>query len=88
MPLCTLSELTGDFVVYRNLEPYDARVPGVSAAWREMGLAGPQVVRKSDPLYPQAARWIDQLSYRRALPHLHADGRANRLAHRCRRAGR
>ncbi|HEY53715.1 MAG TPA: hypothetical protein G4N94_09690 [Caldilineae bacterium] len=60
MPLCTLSELTGDFVVYRNLEPYDARVPGVSAAWREMGLAGPQVVRKSDPLYPQAARWILQ----------------------------
>ena len=60
MSLHTLSELTGDFVVYRNLEPYDARVPGVSAAWREMGLAGPQVVRKSAPAYPQAARWILQ----------------------------
>ncbi len=60
MSLHTLSELTGDFVVYRNLEPYDARVPGVSQAWKEMGLAGPQVVRKNDPAYSQAAKWILQ----------------------------
>ncbi len=60
MSLHTLSELTGDFVVYRNLEPYDARVPGVSHAWKEMGLGGPQVIRKSDPAYPHAAQWILQ----------------------------
>ena len=60
MTLHTLSELTGDFVVYRNLEPYDARVPGVSQAWKEMGLTEPRVVRKRDPDYPQAAQWILQ----------------------------
>ncbi len=60
MSLHTLSELTGDFVVYRNLEPYDVRVPGVSQAWQEMGLSGPRIVRKSDPEYPLAAKWILQ----------------------------
>lgn len=58
MNLYSLSSLTDDFVVYRNLEPFDPRVPGVGAAWREMGLAGPAVVRKRDPGYPQAAAWI------------------------------
>jgi len=60
MPLHTLSELTGDFVVYRNLEPYDVRVPGVNQAWKDMGLSEPRVVRKRDPAYPQAAKWILQ----------------------------
>lgn len=56
--LYSLSHLTGDFVVYRNLEPYDQRVPGLATAWREMGLAGPTVLRKRDPAYPGAAAWI------------------------------
>ncbi len=57
-PLTTLHDLTGDFVVYRNLEPYDPRVPGLSAAWRDMGLPGPAILRKRDPAYPHAAAWI------------------------------
>ena len=58
MPLHTLSELTGDFVVYRNLQPFDPRVPGFQQAWREMGLPGPQLVRKQDPAYAQVAVWF------------------------------
>ena len=58
MPLHTLSELTGDFVVYRNLQPFDPRVPGFQHAWREIGLPGPQLVRKQDPAYAQVAVWF------------------------------
>ena len=68
MPLHALSELTGDFVVYRNLEPYDARVPGVSQAWQEMGLSEPRVLRKRDPEYPQAAEWILQRFHEISAP--------------------
>ncbi len=68
MPLFTLSQLTGDFVVYRNLEPYDARVPGLAAAWREMGLASPTVVRKRDPAYPSVATWILRRFHQLAAP--------------------
>jgi len=64
-----LSDLTGDFVAYRSLTPFDARVPGVQKAWRAMGLPGPAVVRKRDPLYPQAAAWILQQFH-----SLHAPG--------------
>ncbi|MCP4165539.1 MAG: hypothetical protein GY759_06560 [Chloroflexi bacterium] len=58
MPLHTLSELTGDFVAYRSLTPFDSRVPGVRQVWKEMGLSGPAIVRKRDEGYPQAASWI------------------------------
>ncbi len=68
MPLHTLSELTGDFVVYRNLEPYDVRVPGISQAWKEMGLTEPRVVRKRDPEYPQSAEWILQRFHEISAP--------------------
>ncbi len=68
MPLHTLSQLTGDFVVYRNLEPYEARVPGLSAAWREMGLPGPAILRKRDPAYPHAAAWILRRFHQLAAP--------------------
>ncbi len=60
MSLHTLSELTGDFVVYRNLRPFDDRVPGFQQAWREMGLSAPQLVRKQDPAYAQVAVWFLQ----------------------------
>ena len=64
--LTTLSELLGDRVVYRNLEPADPHLPGLRAAWREMGLAGPQVPRKADVAYAQAVVWL----LRRARPGL------------------
>ncbi|MCL6431133.1 MAG: hypothetical protein K6V36_09775 [Anaerolineae bacterium] len=50
----TLSEFLGDNVVWRNLEPADPRLPGLSAAWREMGLEGPRVPRKAEPGYARA----------------------------------
>lgn len=50
----TLCEFLGDCVVYRNLEPADPALPGLTAAWREMGLAGPQVPRKAEVAYAQA----------------------------------
>lgn len=56
--LVAFSDLVGDFVVYRRLEPFDPRVPGVSTAWREMGLAGPVIVRKREPQYARVAVWI------------------------------
>ncbi|NOX60611.1 MAG: hypothetical protein GXP42_01480 [Chloroflexi bacterium] len=54
----TLSQLTADFVIYRNLQPYDPRVPGLQEAWREMGLPGPQLVRKREPAYALVATWF------------------------------
>ncbi len=54
----TLSELTADFVVYRNLQPYDPRVPGLKEAWREIGLPGPQLVRKRESAYARVATWF------------------------------
>lgn len=60
MPLPTLFELTGDFVVYRNLEPFDARVPGLKDAWQAMGLDSAALLRKRDPRYSQAVAWILQ----------------------------
>ena len=62
----TLAEFLGDRVVYRNLQPADPALPGLAAAWREMGLAGPQVPRKADPAYGQAIAWL----LRRARPGL------------------
>ncbi len=49
----TLAEFLGDTVVYRNLEPADSRLPGLSAAWRELGLEGPRVPRKAELPYAQ-----------------------------------
>ncbi len=49
-----LAEFLGDLVVYRNLEPADARLPGLAAGWREMGLEGPRVPRKAEQSYAQA----------------------------------
>ncbi|RME83316.1 MAG: hypothetical protein D6775_08440 [Caldilineae bacterium] len=69
MSLHSLYELTGDFVIYRNLEPYDTRVPGLQQAWSAMGLPDNTVVRKRDPLYPQAATWLLQQIHAIHAPH-------------------
>jgi hypothetical protein len=49
----SLAEFLGELIVYRNLEPADARLPGLGACWAEIGLAGPQVPRKAEPAYAQ-----------------------------------
>jgi hypothetical protein len=53
-----LSALFDDFVIYRDLNPVDPRVPGYSAAWQEMGMAGPIPPRKQEPAYAQALAWL------------------------------
>jgi len=54
----TVAEFLGDLVVYRNLEPADARLPGLQAAWREMGLAAARVPRKAEVEYAQAIVYL------------------------------
>lgn len=55
-----LSDIFGDWVIYRNLEPMDKRIPGLkSAAWK-MGLNGDQIPRKLDKDYAKAAHWFIQ----------------------------
>ena len=63
--LTSISEFLGDFIVYRNLSPMDARLPNLDAV-REAAAISPGVTpRKSEPAYArviarmlQAARAI------------------------------
>lgn len=53
-----LADLFGDWVVYRNLEPLDRRVPGFkTASWR-MGVSDDHIPRKQEIEYAKAATWI------------------------------
>lgn len=59
-----LSDIFGDWVIYRNLEPMDKRIPGLkSAAWK-MGLTGDHIPRKLDKDYAKAALWFTQEAQR------------------------
>lgn len=49
-----LSDFLGDFVVYRNLEPADARLAGLRARWRELGLDHYYIPRKTELEYARA----------------------------------
>jgi hypothetical protein len=44
-----LSDLMGDFVTYRNLEPADSRLCGLSAIYSELGLPAGRIPRKTEP---------------------------------------
>ncbi len=46
-----LSDLLGDFVIYRNLEPAEARLRGLKAIGGELGLPAGRIPRKSEPDY-------------------------------------
>ncbi|MCD6520187.1 MAG: hypothetical protein J7M05_09735 [Anaerolineae bacterium] len=50
----TLADFLGDLVVYRNLEPMDARLPGLRASWAEIGLDHYYIPRKTSPDYAAA----------------------------------
>jgi hypothetical protein len=63
--LGTLSEFLGDFVVYRNLEPCDKRLPDPNAVREALGLPPGGIPRKTKPEYARmvvemlkAARWL------------------------------
>ncbi len=56
--MATLADLFDDWVVYRNLEPLDKRVPGFkNAAWK-MGVSEDRLPRKQELDYAKAAIWI------------------------------
>lgn len=65
-----LAEFLDDRVVYRNLEPGDARLPGLQAAWREIGLAGPRVPRKAEVDYARVIVHLLQRAQALLLPHV------------------
>ena len=59
MPVkASIYDLVGDLVVYRNLDPTDARMPRFAEAWSEMGLPGPTLPRKLEPQFAQALAWL------------------------------
>jgi hypothetical protein len=46
-----LHEITGDFVVYRNLTPADPRLPAIADLREQLGLEAGAIPRKTDPDY-------------------------------------
>lgn len=53
-----LSDTFDDFVIYRDLEPLDKRVPGLKSAAGKMGLSDQPIPRKREKEYAVAARWF------------------------------
>ena len=49
----SLSDMMGQCVVYRNLQPVDPRIPGLDKAWQEAGLDHYYIPRKTTPEYAQ-----------------------------------
>ena len=52
-----LSDLFGDMVIYRNLQPLDSQLPKIKVAMRELSLSGDQMPRKQDKAYAEIAIW-------------------------------
>jgi len=66
-----LADFMGDNVVYRNLEPQDPRLHGLSAVWQELGLEGPAVPRKTTLEYALALqRFLHEAQALRGAPPL------------------
>jgi len=53
-----LADFCEEWVVYRNLEPLDKRVPGLKQAFYDMELRSDQIPRKQDRDYAKAAVWF------------------------------
>ena len=73
MSKLSLYDLVGDLVLYRNLDPVDARLPQFADAWAEIGLADATRPRKHEASYARTTAWY--LRRARAL-----DRRAPELA--------
>lgn len=50
---CTVHDFLGDFIVYRNLNPIDPRLPGLHVIGPQVGLPAGLIPRKSEPAYAQ-----------------------------------
>jgi hypothetical protein len=58
--LSCLADCVGDLVLFRDLNPVDARLPRFEEAWASMGIQGPARPRKHEPAYAQAVVWYLQ----------------------------
>ncbi len=54
----TLADFCDNWVVYRNLEPVDKRIPGLKAAYMDMELRSDLIPRKQEYPYAQAAAFF------------------------------
>ncbi len=53
-----LSDLLGDLVLYRRLDPMDSRLPPFARAWQDIGLPDSRLPRKHEEGYAQVVRWL------------------------------
>lgn len=53
-----LADFCSDWVIYRNLEPLDKRLPGLKSAFYEMELRSDLIPRKQEREYGKAAVWF------------------------------
>ncbi len=54
----TLAQVLGDFVVYRNLEPMDPRIPSIHTLRERVGVSAGILPRKSEPAYARVVAQI------------------------------
>lgn len=54
----SLADICDDWVIFRNLEPVDKRVPGLKQSFYDMELRSEQIPRKQDRDYAKAAVWF------------------------------
>ena len=57
MSKLSLYDLVGDLVLYRNLDPVDARLPQFADAWAEIGLPDATRPRKHEASYARTTAW-------------------------------
>jgi hypothetical protein len=50
---CSVHDFLGDFIVYRNLDPVDPRLPGLDVVGPQVGLPVGLIPRKSEPAYAE-----------------------------------
>ncbi len=65
----TLADVTGNLVVYRNLNAQDRRIPPLRSAWQEMDLPSRRIPRKHELDYARAAAWIIERANEVTHPH-------------------
>lgn len=56
----TVSEFLGDFVVYRNLDPIDSRLPSLAETRERIGISSGGIPRKTSPEYAQVIAYLLQ----------------------------
>jgi hypothetical protein len=81
---CSMYDLVGDLIVYRRLDPVDARLPGLDVVAPSVGLPAGVIPRKSEPAYARviahllhAARALEAPGARLARLILIGDTRLN-----------